>query len=453
MPAAAFLQYYKTLPPPPPRIYVLISLCCFLASLNFLSLQAQNAPPWPSNVLISGVTSSGAVLHWNKSPGATSYDVFRNPGPGWVNVGDVSSYTYTGLTANTQYDLAVRAKNAGGTSPPRLVDIFTLTETGTFVLRAPSAPGNPLVSDITHESAVLSWTRSYSASSYEVNGGALSRWVDIGNVDRYTFICLAGNTEYTLQIRSKNSMYTSHAVRLTLTTLADPPGTNRSAACDPYPRPRKKSKQEPTATPTFTPSPKPTVQTLKQLPAAIQVNNWLDGAQGRRVGSDAISRADLIAQGVVDAVDVYGYVTPGVEVCFKRPGRVVFLDAAYAPRRLSDLPSYQRAGMTCAIIDRPGTVVLLRSDSPPPQEPQPPPENTPPANTNPGRGLGECEVQPFANLKFRQSPPDGLVLGVTGRRDWLPASDKRDGYFKVSLWGIEGWISGAYVHTRGHCGA
>ncbi len=67
--------------------------------------------------------------------------------------------------------------------------------------------------------------------------------------------------------------------------------------------------------------------------------------------------------------------------------------------------------------------------------------------------MGECEVQPFANLKVRQSPPDGLVLGVTASRDWLRASEKRAGYFKVAIWQIEGWISGDYVHTRGDCGA
>ncbi len=412
-----------------------------------MSLQAQNAPPPPSNVRVSGVTKSGAVLHWNKSPGATSYDVFTYGGSGWVDVGDVDSYAHTGLNARTSYDLFVRAKNTGGTSASRSVTITTLNEDLSSALLIPGIPRDHRASDITHKSAVFRWTRSYKASSYEVTGGALSRWVDIGNVNRYTFICLAGNTLYTLEVRAKNSAGVSFANRASITTLSDPPGTNRSATCDPYPR--KKSKREPTATPTFTPSPKPTVHTLKQLPAEIQVNNWLDGAQGRRVGIAEIAQPDIIAQGVLDAVDVFGYVSPGVEVCFSAHGRVVFLDAAYAPRRAFDLSAYQRAGRTCALIDRAGTVVLLRGESPPP------PDSTPPANTNPdgGPGLGECEVRPWANLKVRREPPDGLVLGVTASRDWLRASDKRAGYFKISLWGIEGWISGAYVHTRGDCGA
>ncbi|MDE2819256.1 MAG: hypothetical protein OXI40_05940, partial [Chloroflexota bacterium] len=126
--------------------------------------------------------------------------------------------------------------------------------------------------------------------------------------------------------------------------------------------------------------------------------------------------------------------------------RIVFLDAAYAPRRLANLPAYSRDGSTCTTIDRGGAVILLQSDSPPPVSQSSQAEPTQP------QSMSDCEVQPWANLKFRQSPPDGLVLGVTATRDWLPASEKRHGYFKVRLWGREGWISGDYVYLRGDCG-
>ncbi|MDE2749946.1 MAG: hypothetical protein OXI34_13380, partial [Chloroflexota bacterium] len=64
-----------------------------------------------------------------------------------------------------------------------------------------------------------------------------------------------------------------------------------------------------------------------------------------------------------------------------------------------------------------------------------------------------CEVRPWADVKFRQSPPGGAVISVTAIRKWLPASETRYGYFKVPLWGREGWISGRFVYTRGNCGA
>ncbi len=312
-------------------------------------------------------------MRWDKSPGATSYEVAIEEfpwSPFWRDVGDVSSYTFTGLDFQGYLNRAALRRGEDFETTKKIISF-------SFYVRSRNSAG-------------------FS------NGGILSL---LGSVI--------------------------------------------------FPSAKPRGDDDATATPTFTPSPKPTVHTLKQLPPEIQVNNWLDGAQGRRVGSAEIAQPDIIAQGVLDAVDVYGYVSPGVEVCFSAHGRIVFLAAAYAPRRAFDLSAYQRAGRTCALIDRAGTVVLLRGDGPPPQEPQPPLQNTPPANTNPnpGRGLGDCEVQPFANLKVRQSPPDGLVLGVTASRDWLRASEKRAGYFKVGIWQIEGWISGDYVNTRGDCGA
>ncbi len=412
-----------------------------------MPLQAQSPPPAPTGLSTSGITNDSITLNWTKSSGATSYEVRYNDNPvtfsDWFDVGDVASYTFTGLTADRRYAFNLRAKNANGVSSTVNATADTLDGPN----KAPSDPTDLSTSNTTHSSVTLNWTKSSGATSYEIgvprDGGI--HFSDVGDVASYTQAGLIPETSYLFYVRAKNSYGISTSFAFSsITTLAAPPGWGRH-----------KSSRSPTATPTFTPSPKPTVQTLKQLPPEIQVNNWLDGAQGRRVGILEIAQPEIIQQGVLDAVDVFGYVSPGVEVCFAQYGRIVFLDAAYAPRRASDLGTYQRAGRTCALIDRAGTVVLLRGDGPPPQEPQPPLQNTPPANTNPnpGRGLGDCEAQPFANLKVRQSPPDGLVLGVTASRDWLRASDKRAGYFKVAIWEIEGWISGDYVHTRGDCGA
>ncbi len=413
-----------------------------------MPLQAQSPPPAPTGVSTSGITNDSITLNWTKSSDATSYEIRYNQNPveftDWLDVGDVASYTFTGLTADRRYAFNLRAKNANGVSSTVSATANTLDGPN----KAPPDPTDPSKSNITHSSVTLNWSKSSGATSYEIRYNhtptEFTDWFDVGDVASYTQAGLIPETSYDFNLRAKNSYGISLNVPFGLfTTLAAPPGWGRS-----------KSSRSPTATPTFTPSPKPTVQTLKQLPPEIQVNNWLDGAQGRRVGVAEIAQPEIIAQGVLDAVDVFGYVSPGVEVCFSAHGRIVFLDAAYAPRRASDLSAYQRAGQTCALIDRAGAVVLLRGDGPPPpQAPQPPLQNTPPANTNPGRGLGECEVQPFANLKVRQSPPDGLVLGVTASRDWLRASEKRAGYFKVGIWQIEGWISGDYVNTRGDCGA
>ncbi|MCY3866370.1 MAG: fibronectin type III domain-containing protein, partial [Chloroflexi bacterium] len=428
-------------------ISVLILRCCFLASLSLfsLSLQAQNAPPAPTGVSTSNVTNDSITLNWTSSSGATSYEI-RYAGTStftaWSDVGNVTSYTLTGLVANQEHVMNLRAKNANGVSSLVIARATTLDGTN----KAPPAPTDVSISDTTHNSITLTWTKSAGATSYEVYGGVLLIWIDVGDVASYTFTGLAANTEYVIfRVRAKNAYGTSPGVipSGTFLTLPAPPAADRG-------RPPAKSKREPKATP-IPATPTPIPQTLRHLPPEIQVNNWVDGAQGRRVGAAGVGRADLIAQGLLDAIDIWSNVTPGVEVCFAQHGRVVFLDAAYAPRKLSDLPSYQRDGMTCATIDRAGTVVLLRDDSPP----QSPSGAAAQSQAEPGYGqsLSDCEVRPWADLNFRQSPPGGRVLSVTASRDWLPAKEKRYGYFKVSIWGVEGWISGDYVYSRGDCGA
>ena len=83
--------------------------------------------------------------------------------------------------------------------------------------------------------------------------------------------------------------------------------------------------------------------------------------QCRQVGPAGVGIADLIAQGVLDAVDIWHIVESGVQVCFRNQGMLKFLDAATSPRAILDLPSQAIDGLTCGTIDRAGTVVLLET--------------------------------------------------------------------------------------------
>ena len=303
----------------------------------------------------------------------------------------------------------------------------------------------------------MHWTKSPGATSYAI---ASTPNIDVGDVDSYTVTNLDANTFYAVYVLAKNAYGLSTSASVEFTTLRAPPAQDDGDE-DGDDEEAEEDEEDDTPRPTPAPSPTPIRDTLNHLPAGIQVSNWRDGAQGQRVGAAGVGRADLIEQGILDAVDIWSNVTPGVEVCFNQPGRVVFLDAAYAPRKLSDLPAYSRAGMTCTIIDSAGTVVLLRGESPPPQQQQSQPEQSasdaPLATAEPSepysQTLSGCEVRPWADVKFRRSPPGGEVISVTAIRKWLPASEKRYGYFKVRLWGREGWISGRFVYTRGDCGA
>ncbi|MCY4246583.1 MAG: fibronectin type III domain-containing protein, partial [Chloroflexi bacterium] len=400
------------------------------------------APAAPTSLTTSGITQTAITLNWTKSATATTYEVNGGALTEWTDVGDVATYQFTGLTADTAYTLQVRASNAGGDSAAASVIARTLVEPEQDV---PDPPTDLVVNVIGQNSATMSWEKSPNADSYEVFAaeiGTTVDWQDVGDVDNHVFSDLNPDEDYALGVHSVSAMGMVSETRSEMIHTMPMRESSRQSAPA-----RDDGGGGGSAYERYVPKPTatPIQDTLNRLPPGIQVNNWVSGAQGRRVGLAGVGRADLIERGVLDAIDIWGYVTPGTEVCFQQSGQAVFLDAAYMPRRLFDLRAFSRNGMTCARIDRAGTVVLLRGDPPPPQSVVALPLNL-------GVMLDGCEVKPWDALNFRESPPNGAIIGVTSHRDWLPASEKRAGYFKIRMWGRAGWISGDYVYTRGNCG-
>ncbi|MCY3977216.1 MAG: fibronectin type III domain-containing protein, partial [Chloroflexi bacterium] len=78
-------------------------------SLSFTTLSTV-PPPKPTNVQTSGITHNRIILSWTKSPGATSYEIdlasldldqtMILSRLVWTDIGDVASYTFTGLHPN-----------------------------------------------------------------------------------------------------------------------------------------------------------------------------------------------------------------------------------------------------------------------------------------------------------------------------------------------------------------
>ena len=352
-------------------------------------------------------------------------------------------YTVTGLQPETEYTLYLRASAGGNTSAIVSVTATTLSRAIDYNARFCSdggvnkllfsgldSPGNAAyVFELFINLFIGQSTTGERVVFTHANILNTRREVTIGSV-------ATGERVYGNLIQTQDGNVISTLVFQFI-------GSERLPAC--YPSPPESSSGDSSSGPYIpNPTPTPIHDTLNHLPPEIEVNNWVDGAQGRRVGLTGVGRADLI-EGFLDAIDIWSHVTPGVQVCFAQSGRIVFLDAAYSPRQLVDLPEYSRDGRdTCTVIDRAGTVVLLQSASPPPP--------LPPAAPMPVHALSDCQVQPWADLNFRESPPDGAVIGVTSSRDWLSASEKSAGYFKVSLWGRDGWISSQFVRTRGECG-
>ncbi len=179
------------------------------------SVTAVTVPAAPTGLSTSGITQTGITLTWTKSTGATAYKARKDSADSWTTLGDVATYTFTGLTANTQYTLEALASNAGGDSAAASVSARTLASQPATL----ASPTSVQTSGITQTNITLNWSKSSGATSYEVQGGTLNSWTDVGNVATYNFSGLSADTQYTLQVRAKNNQTTSAGISVTERTL------------------------------------------------------------------------------------------------------------------------------------------------------------------------------------------------------------------------------------------
>ena len=126
----------------------------------------------------------------------------------------------------------------------------------------------------------------------------------------------------------------------------------------------KKRKEKVSSPPTTIPTPRPPAVTCPTLSAAtgiaVRATYGLEsGIQCQRIDGGGIGISSIVEAGFIDAVDIWGYVDQGVEVCFPQSGRLLFLDARTSPRTVSPLESTVVNGMTCASISSPGSLVLM----------------------------------------------------------------------------------------------
>jgi titin len=184
---------------------------------------AVNAP--------SGLTSTatGATkiqLTWtDNSNDETGFQIERKIGAGGsysqiASVGaNVSTYTNTGLTQNTEYYYRVRAYNGSNYSP--------YSNEANATTQTLSAPSNLSVSEVSYTRIVLTWTDNSSdeAGFYiERKTGAAGTYAQIGsagaNTTTYTNSGLTQGTEYYYRVRAySGSNYSSYSNEIGATTL------------------------------------------------------------------------------------------------------------------------------------------------------------------------------------------------------------------------------------------
>lgn len=146
-------------------------------------------------------------------------------------------------------------------------------------------------------------------------------------------------------------------------------------------------------------------------------------------------------------MDVWAYIPPDLEVCFRDRGSLVILAAENVPRFAEPLPYYLRGGMTCAILNRAGTVVLLHRRLFPAGPVAAPVQPSP---TIPARRLQNCTVTLQYALNFRDAPA-GNIMDILPAFVRLTALERSAGWFKVDYHGRRGWVSADYVTPDGAC--
>ena len=176
----------------------------------------------------------------------------------------------------------------------------------------------------------------------------------------------------------------------------------------------------------------------------IAAYNLSESTQCQRVNAMQIANPAIKDGDFVEAVDVWGWVTPNSEICFEAAGSAIkFIDTAAMPRTVSDLSAFSRQDTVCATIDGPGILVLLPGDAPAAGSGQ--------TASSASRGLSGCMVRLTEKLNFRETP-GGEIMEVLSKDFKLTAEERTDAWFKVDFWGKKGWISADYVVTEGACG-
>ncbi|MDL2300869.1 DUF6531 domain-containing protein, partial [Lachnospiraceae bacterium OttesenSCG-928-D06] len=164
----------------------------------------SNKPAIPTNV-IATATENTVKISFTGVSGASSYDILFN---GMVHNVTSPFITINGLEANTSYEYAVCAKNAGGSSN------YSSTQ---MVWTTPKAPTVPKA--ITNEKSItINWAEVAGATSYDILfNGIVYNVIGINKI----FTGLQANTSYTYAIRS-NGVGGSSGYGRTITIMTAP---------------------------------------------------------------------------------------------------------------------------------------------------------------------------------------------------------------------------------------
>ena len=193
-------------------------------------------PSIPLNVTATAVSSSQIDVSWTAVSGATGYRVYRCTGTTCtpttlVGSPTTTSFSNTGLAANTTYRYRVTAYNDFGESD------YSNIATATTFPAIPSVPTNVSCSTVSSSQINVSWTAVSGATGYRVyrcTGTTCTPTTLVGSPTTTSFsnTSLAANTTYRYRVTAYNtSGESTYSSITTCTTQASIPTVPTNVSC------------------------------------------------------------------------------------------------------------------------------------------------------------------------------------------------------------------------------
>lgn len=184
-------------------------------------------------------------------------------------------------------------------------------------------------------------------------------------------------------------------------------------------------------------------------PANVYVLSASGYVECADINTNRIDKHPALANGMLMAVEIRGYVNTGSEVCFPSAGNIVFLDTITSPPIVSTLATYNRSGLVCSQIDRPGIAVLVSSV--PLGDTAQAEAVLPSFDTGISRELSDCVLTTTEVTQLLDAPGDGAVAGLIPFASTMTAHERTADQFGVTFLDRRGWVNAAQVSAQGDC--